>query len=72
MAQPRDKIAFCENREHPDPHTHVNPIVELRQTAVHIAMSGKSNNDMSCIDHKHYISILQNIIRIVITFNYYS
>ena len=30
MAQPR------ENREHPDPYIHVNPIVELGQTSLHI------------------------------------
>ena len=40
MAQPRDKIAFCQHREHPDPYIHVNPIVELGQTALDIAMSG--------------------------------
>ena len=40
QAQPRDKIASCQHREHSDPYIHVNPIVELRQAALHIAMSG--------------------------------
>ena len=40
IAQPRDKISFYQHREHPDPDIHVNPIVELGQTALHIAMAG--------------------------------
>ena len=41
MAQPRDKISFYQHREHPDPYIHVNQIVELGQTALHIAMYGQ-------------------------------